>query len=213
MAGFAMGKSRLEAFSDGVLAVAITLLVLDLHATRNSPLSLVDQLREEWPTFSAYVVSFLVIGVIWLNHHALFRVATAVDHPVQVYNLMLLMFVATIPFSTATYAEYVPAGGMDAKVAVLAYGIVMEGMAICFALIFGRLQKAGLTSAGSGARDRKLLFRYGIGQLIFPAITLIGWFYPHVMLALYAIVVAYYFGPGLRTLDVLEAPRERSPSG
>lgn len=110
-----MGEARLEAFSDGVLAVAITLLVLDLHATRASPLSLADQLREEWPTFAAYVVSFLVIGVIWLNHHSIFRVATAVDHRVQVYNLMLLMFVAAIPFSTATYAEYVREGGMDRR--------------------------------------------------------------------------------------------------
>lgn len=89
----------------------------------------------------------------------------------------------------------------------------MEGMAICFSLILGRLQKAGLTNVGSGAGDRKLLFRYGLGQVIFPVITLIGWFYPHVMLALYAIVVAYYFGPGLRTLDVFDGSRESEPSG
>ncbi len=205
-----MNKSRLEAFSDGVLAVAITLLVLDLPVDRTSPLSLAGQLREEWPTFAAYVVSFFVIGVIWLNHHALFRVATGVDHRVLVYNLMLLMFVTAIPFITSTYADYVREGGMDAKVAVLLYGIVMEGMSISFTLILARLQKAGLTGGMSGADDRKLLARYGIGHLLYPVITLIGWFYPPAMLVLYAIVVAYYFGPGLRALDVLDGRREHA---
>jgi uncharacterized membrane protein len=203
-----VNKARLEAFSDGVLAVAITLLVLDLHATRTSPLSLADQLRAEWPTFAAYVVSFFIIGVVWINHHAIFRVATAVDHRILVYNLLLLMFVAAIPFCTATYAEFVRAGGMNAKVAVLAYGIVMEGMAVSFALILGRLQKAGLTIAGSVPRDRQLSLQNAMGYVIFPLITLIGWFYPHVMLVLYAIVVGYYFGPAPRSLYVLDSPVE-----
>ncbi len=208
-----MNKNRLEAFSDGVLAVAITLLVLDLPVDRNSPLSLADQLRAEWPTFASYVVSFLVVGVIWLNHHAIFRVASAVDRHVLVYNLMLLMFVAAIPFVTSTYAEYAPDGGMDAKVAVLLYGIVMEGMAISFSLILARLQRAGLIASMSASDDRKLLFRYGIGHLIYPMITLIGWFHPPLMLPMYALVVGYYFGPGVRTLDVLDGFRERTPAG
>lgn len=208
-----MNKTRLEAFSDGVLAVAITLLVLDLPVDRGSPLSLAEQLRGEWPTFAAYVVSFFIIGVVWLNHHALFRVASDVDQRVQVYNLMLLMFVTAIPFVTSTYADYVRDGGMDAKVAVLAYGIVMEGMSISFTLILGRLQKAGLTAVGSGVDSRKLLVRYGIGHLIYPVITVVSWFYPPVMLVLYSIVIAYYFGPGLHTLDALDASRDPAPTG
>lgn len=206
-----MNKSRLEAFSDGVLAVAITLLVLDLTVDRHSPLSLAEQLRDEWPTFAAYVVSFFVIGVVWLNHHALFRVATGVNQRVMVYNLMLLMFVAAIPFITSTYAEYVSEGGTNAKVAVLVYGVVMEGMAISFSLILAELQKAGLTAGGSVRDDRKLLLRYGIGHLIYPVITAISWFYPPLMLVLYAMVIAYYFGPGLRTLDRLDRSRETAP--
>ena len=121
--------------------------------------------------------------MVWINHHAIFRVATAVDHRVLVYNLLLLMFVAAIPFCTATYAEFVRAGGMDAKVAVLAYGIAMEGMAASFSLILGRLQKARLTIPGSVPRDRQKSLRTAMGYVIFPLITLIGWFYPHLMLA------------------------------
>ena len=203
-----MSKGRLEAFSDGVMAVAITLLVLDLPVDRNSPLSLAEQLREEWPTFAAYVVSFLIVGVIWLNHHAIFHAATHVDRHVLVYNLLLLMFVAAIPFVTSTFAEYGFDGGMDARVAVLLYGIVMEGMAISFSLILARLLKTGEVPRTQDLDDRKLLFRYGVGHLLYPVITLVSWFYPPIMLVLYGIVVAYYFGPGLRTLDVLEPSRQ-----
>lgn len=201
-----MGKNRLEAFSDGVLAVAITLLVLDLKVDPESSVPLAEQFRHEWPTFAAYVVSFFIIGGIWLNHHALFRIATGVDRRVLVYNIVLLLFVTAIPFTTSTYAEYVREGGMDAKVAVLAYGLVMEGMAICFTLILARLQKAGLTQEGfTGIQGRKLLVRYGIGTLVYPLITVVGWFLPPAMLLLYAAIVGYYLGPGLRTLESLTA--------
>lgn len=202
----------MEAFSDGVMAVAITLLVLDLPVDRASSTPLADQLRAEWPTFVAYMVSFLVIGTIWLNHHALFRVATGVDRRVLVYNLMLLMFVTAIPFVTSTFAEYGLDGGMNAKVAVLLYGIVMEGMSVSFTLILARLQKAGLTRATSDADDWKMLLRYGIGHLLYPLITLISWFFPPLMLVLYAVVVGYYFGPGLRALDALDGSREAAPA-
>lgn len=207
-----MNKNRLESFSDGVMAVAITLLVLNLQVDGTSSVPLADQLRSEFPMFAAYVVSFLFVGVIWLNHHALFNIVTAVDRHVLVYNLMLLMFVVAIPFVTSTYAEYLPAGGTNAKVTVLLYGVVMEGMSISFSLIFVRLQKAGLTRASS-AVDRKMLVRYGIGHVIYPVITLIGWFRPPLMLPMYAAVVAYYFGPGLHALHVLNDAREPAPSG
>src|SRR5206468_3769657 len=88
--GLRMNLSRLEAFSDGVLAVAITLLVLDLHVTPDSSLSLVAQLGAEWPSFAAYGISFFVIGVIWVNHHALIGLAARVDRGLMFYNLLLL---------------------------------------------------------------------------------------------------------------------------
>jgi len=106
-----VNKGRVEAFSDGVLAVAITLLVLDLRVDVHSSEPLSAQLRREWPTFVAYAVSFFIIGVIWLNHHSLFRLASRVDRRVLVYNLLLLVFVTAIPFTTATYADYVQKAG------------------------------------------------------------------------------------------------------
>src|SRR5512140_3700214 len=114
-----MDKGRAEAFSDGVLAVAITLLALDLHVDVTGHGSVAHQLRERWPTFAAYVVSFFVIGVIWVNHHALFALIDRVDRVLLFENLLLLMFVTTLPFTTSTLADFVRAGGADARWAVL----------------------------------------------------------------------------------------------
>src|SRR6201995_5496749 len=105
-----MGKGRLEAFSDGVLAVAITLLVLDLHASvgqkdaEGHVLSLWDQVHEQWPAYLAYLISFFVIGVIWINHHALCALLVRVDRALLFYNLVLLLWVSTIPFTPSVLA-------------------------------------------------------------------------------------------------------------
>ena len=83
-----MSKARLEAFSDGVIAIAITLLVLELDVPKpESPGTLAHKLAEQWPSYAAYVVSFVTIGVIWINHHAMLRRVQTVDHWVLVHNL------------------------------------------------------------------------------------------------------------------------------
>jgi hypothetical protein len=90
---------RTEAFSDGVLAIAVTLLVLDLHVpprnTLHEPLAVA--LAHEWPAYAAYVTSFLIIGIIWVNHHAVFELVGRVDRSVLFLNLLLLMSVVAIP--------------------------------------------------------------------------------------------------------------------
>jgi TMEM175 potassium channel family protein len=105
---------RLEAFSDGVFAVAITLLVLDLKvpSTVAGGPSLAHELARQWPSYAAYVVSFLTIGIIWINHHAMIRRLRAVDHPIMTLNLLLLLCVAVLPYVTSLMAAYlkVPRG-------------------------------------------------------------------------------------------------------
>jgi uncharacterized membrane protein len=101
-----MSKSRLEAFSDGVIAIAITLLVLDLKVPAAGSGSLGHELAQQWPSYVAYLVSFLTIGIIWINHHAMIRNIKAVDHQLLFQNLLLLLFVGILPWSTALMAEY-----------------------------------------------------------------------------------------------------------
>jgi uncharacterized membrane protein len=98
------GTGRVEAFSDGVLAVAITLLVLDLRLPRVEG-SLWHALLVLWPAGAAYVTSFIVIGVMWANHHSLFDGIARVDRPLLFLNLLLLLVIVTVPFSTSLVAD------------------------------------------------------------------------------------------------------------
>jgi uncharacterized membrane protein len=131
-----MDRGRLEAFSDGVFAVAITLLALDLTLAGPGHGSLAHQLKEHWPAFAAYVVSFFTIGIIWVNHHDLVRSIAVVNRTLLFLNLVLLLFVVLLPFGTATAAEYLNGGGFSAKVAMALYSAVFLGMSAGFASIF-----------------------------------------------------------------------------
>jgi uncharacterized membrane protein len=132
-----MDQTRLEAFSDGVFAVAITLLALDLTvAGPAGDGSLADQLHEKWPAFLAYLISFFMIGIVWVNHHALVRSIIKVDRRLLFLNLVLLLFVVLIPFATATEADYFPANSDDARLAMMLYAGVFLGMSAGFGGIF-----------------------------------------------------------------------------
>ena len=131
-----MDRSRLEAFSDGVIAVAITLLALDLTVAGPGHGSLAHQLHDKWPAFVAYLISFFTIGIIWVNHHALVRTIKTVDRPLLFLNLVLLLFVVAIPFATATVADYLSVPSDDTPVAMMLYGGVFLGMSAGFGAIF-----------------------------------------------------------------------------
>ena len=135
-----MDRSRLEAFSDGVFAVAITLLALNISVAGpgHGHHHLLDQLGDEWPAFLAYLLSFFMIGIIWVNHHVLIRSITVVDRTLLFLNLVLLLFVVLIPFTTATVAEYLKADltGYDTNIAMATYGVVFLGMSVGFGAIF-----------------------------------------------------------------------------
>lgn len=105
---------RVEAFSDGVIAVAITLLVLDLRVPEpDDAQSLAARLVALWPNYLAYVISFAAIGIMWINHHAMLRRLVGVDHSVLVLNLALLLCIVALPFTTSLLATYLdaPQGG------------------------------------------------------------------------------------------------------
>lgn len=129
--------TRTEAFSDAVIAIAVTLLVLDLHVpvrqTLTEPLG--RALAHEWPSYAAYVTSFLVIGIIWVNHHAVFELVGRIDRTALFLNLLLLMAVVAIPFTTALLSEYLTAGS-DARTAALVYSAVMLAMSVGFAGLY-----------------------------------------------------------------------------
>ena len=138
-----MDRSRLEAFSDGVFAVAITLLALNLTVAHPGHVELLHQLGGQWWTFLAYLISFFMIGIVWVNHHALVRGIAVVDRTLLFLNLVLLLFVVMIPFATVTVAEYLAASAsidpsvrQDQQIAMALYGAVFLGMSLGFGGIF-----------------------------------------------------------------------------
>src|SRR4030081_383988 len=113
--------SRLEAFSDGVVAIAATLLVLELRVPPDSP-DLMRALLDVWPAYAAYLVSFLTIGIIWVNHHTLLEHCTRVDRRFLYLNLLLLIAVGIVPFPTALVDQYI-LSDHGATAALVVYGL------------------------------------------------------------------------------------------
>jgi len=189
-----MSKTRLEAFSDGVMAVAITLLVLNLHVTPSARTSLALQLAAQWPSFAAFGVSFLVVGVIWINHHTVLRTVRQVDRLLLFYNLLLLAFVVSVPFATSTLAGYLANGkAADLHLAVLLYGGTMTAMAISYTLLFARATSS-LASANQRwpPSRRAAVARFGVGVVVYPAVALLGLLSAPLMLLVYAGLSLYY---------------------
>ena len=123
-----MSTGRAEAFSDGVFAIAITLLVLGLVLSGHGPLT--SQLLAAWPRYFAYVVSFLTIGIMWMNHHTILAHVARVDRPLLVINLLLLMGIVAIPFPTALVANNLT--GPGGSTAAVTYGLVMIAISLAF---------------------------------------------------------------------------------
>jgi uncharacterized membrane protein len=123
---------RVEAFSDGVFAIAITLLILAVGLEQAfSEGELKQQLLDLWPAYIAYAVSFLTIGIMWTNHHQIFRHFARVDRPLLLLNILLLMCISFTPFPTRVVAEHAK-NGSDREAAAILYGLTMTLTAICF---------------------------------------------------------------------------------
>ena len=137
--GPSASTGRLEAFSDGVIAIAITLLILEVSIPEARPGRLLHDLLHQWPSYAAYIVSFLTIGTMWVNHHSMFGRIARVDRNLLFLNLILLMGIAFLPFPTALLAAYVRDGGSNAHVAAAVYGITMVGIGLSFTALWARL--------------------------------------------------------------------------
>jgi uncharacterized membrane protein len=186
-------RGRLEAFSDGVFAVAITLLALNLTIAGPGHGTLAGQLTNEWPAYVAYAISFFTIGIIWVNHHALFRGLASVDRAVVFLNLLLLFFVVAIPFATETMAKYLRGGGADAELATAVFDGVFLGMSIAFGAVFLYIVRRGLlTTPLSPSMARAATARFSIGTLAYAVATGVAFESTSAALAISAAVALYY---------------------
>jgi uncharacterized membrane protein len=124
----------MESFSDGVIAVAITLLILNISVPDPQKGSLGHQLGHMWPQYAAYVTSFLTIGIIWINHHAMINRLREVDHTILFLNLLLLMSIVLLPFATNLMAVYLQ-NPQGQHLAAGVYGGSLLLMGVTFATV------------------------------------------------------------------------------
>ncbi len=193
-----MKTSRLEAFSDGVFAVAITLLVLDLNVPGGE--NLWHQLKEEWPQFASFFVSFWVIGIIWVNHHGLLDHLKRTDRPVLYLNLLVLMTVVFIPVSTALMAEHLKSGA-DENVAALVYALAFLAMGIAFNLFWTYIVKHR-RELGVEIPDeeiRRMSVGFMIGSPLYVIAVIMAFISPAVVLVIIPAVAGYYMVAGMRS--------------
>lgn len=188
-----MDSARLESFSDGVFAVAITLLALDLTVPGPGRVSLAGELGRHWPAFAAYGVSFSTIGIIWVNHHALFRNFARIDRTLLFLNLLLLFFVVSIPFATSTMAAYLRSGGADATLAAVIFQGVFEGMSVSFGMLFWwAIRREHMKIVMTRAEARLATIRFTVGNAGYLAAIGIAFLSPRASLLVSALVAAYY---------------------
>jgi uncharacterized membrane protein len=188
-----MSTGRAEAFSDGVFAIAITLLVLSLKLSGNGTVK--DQLLAAWPQYFAYVVSFLTIGIMWMNHHTILAHVQRVDRPLLVINLLLLMGVVVIPFPTVLVAQHLTDAGADANTAVVTYGLVMIAISLGFAglWIYVATRATALGAAVPPEALRQSIPGFTGGLIAYVLATLIGAFFsPLAALIIFGLLAVYY---------------------
>lgn len=190
-----MDTTRLEAFSDGVFAIAATLLVLGI-AVPPATEALGPGLLRLWPSYVAYLVSFLVIGAIWINHTAMFEHVHHADGALLLLNLLQLMDVAFLPFPTAVLAEAYRRGA-DEPLAAAFYGGTLTLLGI---FVYGTWRYAArgdglLHDRVTPNHARQIERRYLIGPVSYAVGTVVALFVPWVAVLIYAMINIFYLWP------------------
>jgi uncharacterized membrane protein len=195
-----MDSRRAESFSDGVFAVAITVLVFNLLtiAAQTSGIGGVPGLTAQalghaWPSYLAYVVSFLTIGIMWVNHHGMFVRITRVDRPLLLLNLFLLMGIVAIPFPTALVADHLN-DSTHGQVAAVVYGLVMIAISVGYGSIWIYIitHQQALGARGLSLRHTATIW-FTAGNVGYIAATVIAllvaaW----ISLVIYGLLAVYY---------------------
>jgi uncharacterized membrane protein len=191
-----MSKGRLEAFSDGVIAIIITIMVLELRPPAGAAF---DDLRPLVPTFLSYLLSFALLGTWWNNHHHLLQAAKVIDAKVLWANLALLFSLSLFPFGTAWVGQ-----SSFAPTPVAVYGALLLLAAICFYLLIRMLIGApGQPQAFADAIGRDVKGK--ISPALFAVAILVALFVPAISMAIYVMVVLMWIVPDRRMERVIRS--------
>jgi uncharacterized membrane protein len=183
--------ARIEAFSDGVFAIAITLLILEVRVPPQTADGLLrDALRDLWPSYLAFLASFMTIGVMWLNHHRLFSFITKRDDGLIVLNLLLLLGITWLPFPTALLAEHLLGPHLDQQAAAIMYAGSFFALAIVFNVMWRYAIGRKIVSAEVSAAG--ITRQYALGPIMYAVLVAIAFFSAEWCLTM-SILYALYF--------------------
>ncbi len=205
---------RLEIFSDGIIAIAITLLILDVKVPDSKSGQLLHDLGAQWPVYVAYVLSFSVIGIMWVSHHSMFERIRTVDRGLLFTNLALLLGIAFLPFPTALLAQYVRRGGSDAHVAAAIYSATMAAIGLAFLgiwLILRRHPELLIERAEVTNINRSIKYSL-VSPIVYGATIGLAFISAAACFVVYALM-AFYFAFGVSSRALTRASSARSPKG
>jgi TMEM175 potassium channel family protein len=193
-----VSTGRLEAFSDGVFAVAATLLVLNVTVpTVSAGESLGHALANQWQLYLAYANSFITIGIIWINHHAMISRLRSADHSILILNLVLLLWVALLPFATSLMTDYLRLGhGQHLALAVYAGMFLLMSAtfaALNWHILFHRTKL--MREQLSAERRRQIISRGVAGLLPYAIAAALAAVSPYITLAICVAVALFYALP------------------
>jgi len=194
---------RLEIFSDGVIAIAITLLVLEVRLPPARQGALFQDLSSHWPSYVAYVLSFAVVGIIWVAHHSMFSHIGTADRGLLFWNLLLLLGIAFVPFPTSLLADYVHQGGSNAHAATAVYSSTMTFIGLAFLAIWLHLARHPqlLDEDAPAVNLRRSIRRALVSPIVYGITIGLAFVSPPACLALYALIALYLAsGPATRAL-------------
>jgi TMEM175 potassium channel family protein len=187
-----MGKGRVEAFSDGVFAIAITLLVLTIP-TPDDYQHLGSELADQWPAYAAYLVSFAVIGIMWVNHHTVFSHFERVDRNLVYLNLALLATIVFLPYPTGIFGEALQQGEGE-RVAAVVYSATMTVNAVLWAALwlYGSSQRRLLAPAFPEEERRTATVMFTLGTVIYLLTIVVALVNAYACLAVHGALAVYY---------------------
>jgi uncharacterized membrane protein len=187
-----MNRGRVEAFSDGVFAFAITLLVVTISQPDDYQ-HLLHGLSTRLPSLAAYVVSFAIIGIMWLNHHSVFAHFAKVDRGVVFFNLLLLMTVAFLPYPTGVLGQAL-ARGEGERTAAVFYGITMTANALAWTCLwlYASYGRRLLSSSFPESERRMATLLFNAGAVVYVAATGLAFVNAYAFLVLQGLLAVYY---------------------
>ena len=207
------GTNRVEAFSDGVFAIAITLLILEIKVPHAGPEEhFWTALVGLWPSYVAFLLSFFVILLMWINHHELVRMIETVDYPFFFANGLVLLTVTFVPFPTAVLAEHLATPDAGAAVAFYSGTFVISSLA--WNLLLHAMRRGNLfNSECTPETISRIRAAYAAAPAVYLVSTTVAFFQPWLGLALNAALWLLWARLGYRSTTFATELRQRGPTG